>query len=99
MTDYIALRGFDHVLWWPSDLAGLDVQLARFTYCIKPTGSIWLVIPKQPYAAERGIRFSWTEMQAVALQSDLVDNKTVSLSQTEYATRFVIRTQHRSKYR
>ena len=98
VTDYIGLRGFDHILWWPQSLNGLAPQLTRLAYCIQPAGSIWLVIPKRQFALVRGIDFSWAEMQAVALQTDLVDNKTVSISDSDYCTRFVIRTQHRYKY-
>ncbi len=99
VTDYIGLRGFDLILWWPQTIAGLEHQLSKFTYCIKPAGSIWLVIPKRQFATERGITFSWAELQAYALQTDLVDNKTVSISNTDYATRFIIRAQHRYKYK
>jgi hypothetical protein len=98
-TDYIGLRGFDHILWWPPTLAGLDARLAKLAYCIKPDGAIWLLIPKAKFAAERGITFTWSEMQAIALQTDLVDNKTASFSDTDYATRFVIRKETRLKYR
>lgn len=98
MTDYLGLRGFDVLLWWPAAIDDLIPQLEKLTYCIKSAGSIWLVIPKRQFAEERGIRFSWAEMQAFALQTDLVDNKTISVSTTDYATRFVIRTQHRYKY-
>jgi hypothetical protein len=37
-------------------------------------------------------------MQAAALTTDLVDNKIVSLSDEEYATRFVIRRERRANY-
>ena len=98
LTDYIGLRGFDLVMWWPFTITGLEVKLARLAYSIKPDGAVWLVIPKRQFADQRGINFSWAEMQAIALQTDMVDNKTVSISSTDYATRFVIRTQHRYKY-
>ncbi len=97
-TDYIGLRGFDQILWWPTELPGLDARLAKLAYCIKPEGAIWLIIPKQKFSAARGITFIWAEMQAFALQTDLVDNKTASFSDADYATRFVIRKEHRLKY-
>lgn len=98
LTDYIGLRGFDVLLWWPQAIMDLIPQLEKLIYCIKPTGAIWLIIPKRQFAEVRGINFSWAEMQAIALQTDLVDNKTISISSTDYATRFVIRSLHRYKY-
>ena len=98
VTDYVGLRGFDVIMWWPTTLEGLEARLAKLAYCIKPNGAIWLVIPKRQFSGMRGVKFSWAEMQAIALQTDLVDNKTVSISSTSYATSFIIREQHRFKY-
>ena len=98
-TDYIGLGGFDQVFWWPQQLPGLDRRLAQLAYSILPDGAVWLMIPKKNFAPGRGIQFSWDEMQALALQTDLVDNKIASFSDTDYGTRFVIRKDLRPKYR
>jgi hypothetical protein len=37
-------------------------------------------------------------MQAAGLQTDLVDNKECSVTPEEYATRWVIRKEHRHRY-
>ena len=38
-------------------------------------------------------------LQAASLLTDLVDNKTATVSEQDYATRFVIRKEPRAKYR
>ena len=63
-----------------------------------PDGSLWVVTPKKAFAARHNIAFSWEEMQAAALSTDLVDNKIASISGEEYATRFVIRRERRHLY-
>lgn len=50
------------------------------------------------HARQRGIDFSWQEMQAAGLRTDLVDNKVASITAEDYGTRFVIRKELRSKY-
>ena len=55
-------------------------------------------MPKKKYARQRGIDFTWEELQAAGLQTDLVDNKIASLTEEEYGTRFVIRKERRPKY-
>ncbi len=64
-----------------------------------PNGAVWAGIPKQRIARQRGLTLTWEEMQAAALQTDLVDNKGASISDEEYATRFVIRKDQRASYR
>jgi hypothetical protein len=86
------LRGkVDQVFLWPSALAGFASRMRELQTRIVPDGSVWVVMPKKPFAPDRGIRFTWEEMQAEGLRSDLVDNKVASLSEQDYATRFVIR--------
>ena len=88
----------DILMFWPSQLDGLAELFARLQYQIVPAGAIWAVIPKKPFARARGIEFSWAELQAAGLRTDLVDNKIVSLGDQEYATRFVIRKERRNDY-
>jgi len=89
----------DLVLWWLQELAGLTDALADLAQSIRPDGAVWLLIAKKKYAAQRGLRFSWQQMQAAALETDLVDNTVASFSETDYGTRFVIRREHRHRYR
>jgi len=89
---------YDVILFWPTQLAGLSARFAQLQRHIVPDGAIWAVIPKKPFARPRGIDLSWLELQGAALQTDLVDNKVVTLSVEEYATRFVIRKDRRGKY-
>jgi hypothetical protein len=86
------------LLFWPSRLEGLVERFAQLQWQIVPEGAIWAVIPKKPFARARGIAFTWEAMQLAGLQTDLVDNKIATLSAEEYATRFVIRKEHRSRY-
>jgi hypothetical protein len=88
---------YDIIMFWPNHLAGLPERFAELQRHIVPSGAIWAAIPKKRYARLRGLDFDWSDMQEAALQhTDLVDNKVVSLSDEEYATRFVIRKERRS---
>jgi hypothetical protein len=89
---------YELVLFWPTQLDGLAETFAQLQRQIVPDGAIWAVIPKQRAARQRGITLSWEEMQAAGLQTELVDNKIASVSDEEYATRFVIRKERRGKY-
>ncbi len=88
----------DVILFWPTALDGLAERFAALTQRITSDGAIWAVIPKKQFALSRGITFSWEEMQAAGLQTDLVDNKVCSVTSEDYGTRFVIRKEHRSRY-
>ena len=89
----------DQVFFWPATLVGLAERFAALQRAIVPDGAIWAVIPNKRAAPARGLTFTWELMQAAALTTDLVDNKIVSLSSEEYATRFVIRKERRAAYR
>lgn len=101
VTLVVAETGSDHsdrydaVFLWPTALAGLPRRFAALQHAIVLSGAIWAVMPNKRTAPQRGISFTWDEMQAAALTTDLVDNKIVSLSDEEYATRFVIRKERR----
>ncbi|MGH2516039.1 MAG: hypothetical protein ACRDHP_10335 [Ktedonobacterales bacterium] len=90
---------YDAVFFWPTALAGLPERFAALQRAIVPAGAVWAVMPNKRTAPQRGISFTWEVMQAAALTTDLVDNKIVSLSGEEYATRFVIRKERRGLYR
>lgn len=89
----------DVLLFWPRTLDGLTARLATLQACIAPDGALWIVIPKRAHMRARGVAFTWEEMQSAALGTDLVDNKIASFSDTDYATRFVIRKERRGAYR
>jgi hypothetical protein len=86
---------YDIILFWPNELEGLAERFAELQRRIAPDGSIWAVIPKQKFAARRGVHFTWEQMQAAGLQTDLVDNKVASITEQDYGTRFVIRKERR----
>ncbi|HLE13748.1 MAG TPA: hypothetical protein VI776_03295 [Anaerolineales bacterium] len=88
----------DLLFFWPRQLSGLIEHFSDLQFDILPNGAIWVVIPKKKYAQELGIDFTWEQMQAAGLQTDLVDNKVATFSEQEYATRFVIRKELRGKY-
>lgn len=89
---------YEIILFWPTELAGLVDTFAQLQRQIVPDGGIWAVIPKQRVARQRGLTLTWEDMQAAGLQTDLVDNKIASVSDEEYATRFVIRKDRRAAY-
>jgi|ERR1051326_5015159 hypothetical protein len=96
--DSLSDAPFEVLLFWPTSLEGLAETFAQLQRQIVPDGAIWAVIPKQRIARVRGLTFTWEEMQAAGLQTDLVDNKVASVSDEEYGTRFVIRKDRRSTY-
>lgn len=89
---------YDIMLYWPRTLDGMTERLSRLQGRITPDGALWVVMPKKAHARARGIAFTWEEMQAAALRTDLVDNKIAAFSETDYATRFVIRKERRRTY-
>jgi hypothetical protein len=91
-------KRYEAAFFWPATLDGLTARFATLQRRIIPSGAIWAVIPKRPVAKRLGLALTWEEMQAAGLRTDLVDNKIVSLSAEEYATRFVIRKDRRSRY-
>ena len=82
---------YDQIVFWPRQLEGLAGYFAEFQAHLKPDGAIWAVMPKKKYARPRGINFSWEQMQAAGLTTDLVDNKIATINELDYATKFVIR--------
>jgi hypothetical protein len=83
---------------WPTRLAGLVETFRQLQTKITSDGSVWAVMPKKQFARQRGIDFSWEELQTAGLQTDLVDNKVASITGEDYGTRFVIRKDLRLKY-
>ena len=84
----------DMVLYWPQDMAELNVKVAdRMVGKSRRLNTWWVVIPKKPVAEARDndLRF-----QAV-LPTGWVDNKTPTFSEEEYGIRFVHRLAIRDK--
>lgn len=98
LSDAITPKFSDMIFFWPMLKSEIIPDFTRLQNLIHPDGAIWAVIPKKKYASKAGIDFTWDELQAAALQTDLVDNKIASISERSYATRFVIRKDRRSKY-
>lgn len=92
------LPRYDLILYWPRTRDGLAERLSRLQGRITPDGALWVVMPKKAHARVRGIAFTWEEMQTAALRTDLVDNKIATFSESDYATRFVIRKERRGAY-
>ncbi len=82
---------YDLIFTWPHQLADLVTLFSMLERRIHPNGAIWVIMPKKKYAPGRGVDYSWDEMQAAGLQTDLVDNKVASIDEQDYGTRFVIR--------
>src|SRR5215471_4576878 len=57
---------------------------------LTPSGSLWVVLPKKPYAASTGFPFSWGDVQQAGLAAGLVDNKIAAFSPRLTSIRFVI---------
>ncbi len=92
-------RRMDIIIVWPRRLGELQDLFAKLIRNVEPNGAIWAVIPKKRSKLSCKVDFNWEEMQRAALTTDLVDNKTASISEDEYATRFVIRKEKRAKYK
>lgn len=75
-------------LWEPTNYRHLFQRLQN---AITIDGSIWAVIPKKPTALAKGIGVFREEV----LKTDLVEDKTLSLTEEEYGIRFVIRSDQR----
>jgi hypothetical protein len=96
--DALTQGHYDLIFLWPHTLDGFSEWLAKLQRRIQPDGALWVVIPKKAIAKQRGLDFTWEQMQAAALTTDLVDNKIAALTDEEYATRFVIRKERHGAY-
>lgn len=76
----------DMVIAWPQ--GQVDDLLVKIQTALKPSGAIWLVIPKN---SSHALGATLESVQSAALPLGLVDNKTLTFSATEYGIRFVIR--------
>jgi len=86
------------IIFWPSRLDGLVEKFKDLQNRIVPEGAVWAVMPKKKFAAKWSIDYTWEQMQAAGLRTDLVDNKVASVDEETYGTRFVIRKMRRESY-
>jgi len=61
----------------------LEKRLAR-------SGSLWVVLPKKPFAKELSFPYSWADVRRAGLAAGLVDNKIAAFSPRLTSIRFVI---------
>jgi hypothetical protein len=97
-SDSLGEMRYDLILFWPGSLEGLVERFTGLQRRIHPDGAIWAVMPKKKYALRRGVDFTWEELQAAGLHTDLVDNKVATITEEDYGTRFVIRKDRRGSY-
>jgi hypothetical protein len=57
---------------------------------LEPAGSLWVVLPKKPFAAELDFPYMWLDVQKAGLAAGLVDNKIAAFSPRLTSIRFVI---------
>jgi hypothetical protein len=69
---------------------GLEKRLA-------PAGSLWVVLPKKPFAQALSFPYAWTDVQRAGLAAGLVDNKIAAYSPRLTSIRFVIPLARRKK--
>jgi hypothetical protein len=96
VTEKLGQGVFDLIFFWPRRERGLEESFGRLQGKIRPDGAIWAVIPKKESKRGRELDFTWEDLQAAGLTTDLVDNKIASITDEEYGTRFVIRKDRRS---
>ena len=94
VTNQPSREGANMIILRP-DEEEIDTIFREVREWIKPDGAGWVVVKKKPYRQEGEVTFE--AAQAAALPTGLVDNKECSISETEYATRYVLRRELRPK--
>jgi len=87
------------VLFRPRRREELSTELRRNRAAMEEGGFLWVVIPKKTARKALGRDVTFEDVLDVALRTDLVDNKTLTFSETEYGVRLVVRTHLRGKDR
>jgi len=88
-------RAGAHFILLRPDEEELDTIFREAREWITPEGAVWVVVKKKPYRDAGEVSFE--AAQAAALPTGLVDNKECAISDTEYATRYVLRRDLRPK--
>lgn len=86
---------YDLIFHFAATDEDFDAFFSDMQHALKVNGALWVIIPKQKIAREKGVLYDWNSMLACALKTTLVDNKTLTFSPEEYGTRFVIRKESR----
>ncbi|TAH51195.1 MAG: hypothetical protein EYC68_11700 [Chloroflexota bacterium] len=94
-TRYTKRAQYDLIFHFAAADENLDALFELMQHALKLRGALWVVMPKQKHAKQRGYLYDWNSMIARALKTTLVDNKTLTFSPEEYGTRFVIRKEFR----
>lgn len=64
---------------------------------LEPTGSLWVVFPKKPFAKALRFPYAWSDVQKCGLSCGLVDNKIAAFSPRLTSIRFVVPVSRRRK--
>lgn len=62
-------------------------------------GSLWVVLPKKPFAEELEFPYTWSDVQKAGLSAGLVDNKIAAFSPRLTSIRFVVPVSRRGSRR
>lgn len=73
----------------PSE-GSLSAFFADLERRLEPAGSLWVVLPKKPFAAELEFPYMWIDVQKAGLAAGLVDNKIAAFSPRLTSIRFVV---------
>ena len=98
----------EHVRDWPEGAhawlmsevpseGSLSVFFRDLERRLRPTGSLWVVFPKKPFARELRFPFGWSDVQKAGLASGLVDNKIAAFSARLTSIRFVVPLRRRGR--
>ena len=79
------------VVFRPARREDLPWDLRAHRGVIREDGFIWAVIPKKVAINELGRNVTFEDVLRAALKMDLVDNKTLTLTDREYGIRLVVR--------
>ena len=84
-------------LYWPESAYNLDTAFKWMRSKITEYGAMWVVILKKKHRGNDMLSVSLEELQQAAQKVDMIDNKTVSLSESEYGIRLVPRRERPQK--
>ena len=81
----------DGVVFRPKRRDEIPRDLRRYRALLHEEGFVWAVIPKKTARELLGRFVTFEDVLDAALRTDLVDNKTLTFSDTEYGVRLVVR--------
>jgi hypothetical protein len=86
--------------WLMSEVPGEGSLSAFFrerVALLEPSGSLWVVFPRKPFAAQLSFPYAWLDVQRAGLAAGLVDNKIAAFSSRLTSIRFVVPLSRRSR--